>query len=101
MVICGSYMHAFSVSKDITPYSKFWENSMILGKYSLGWVDLKCTHSTPPKLSSNWETGNLPKFWIWCYIYVKSMMIKGVGKVAAHLCLALIIKELKKQCWTG
>ena len=45
---------------------------MVLGKYSLGGVNLKCTHwvhfrSTPPKLSLNWETRNLPKYRIWCF----------------------------------
>ena len=45
---------------------------MILGKYSLGGVELKCTHwvhfsSTPPKLSLNWETENLPIYRIWCF----------------------------------
>ena len=54
-----------------TPYSIFWEICLILEKYSLGGVNLKCIQwvhfrSTPPKVSLKWETVNLPKYRIWC-----------------------------------
>jgi len=74
---------------------------MILGKYSLGWVDLKCTHwvhfrSTPPKLSSNWETENLPKLRIWCltYIVITSTQLYNTNMRSSKL---ILTSNAKKQ----
>ena len=55
--------------------------------YPLGtFVKLKCTHwvhfsSTPPKLSSNWETENLPIYRIWCLVMSSTYKTLNDGRV--------------------